>query len=112
MRSLGFSRHYASRAHQSQRSGLVLSSLPSLGEVEDMLHMQRLKETALFSIRTAVENQEQAPAEQTARRKASKPGEDEHMGTYQEESRDAGGYAGVHFKKRRRVSAVYFPFPF
>ncbi|KAJ5119152.1 Zinc finger NHR/GATA-type [Penicillium atrosanguineum] len=73
-RTLDFSRHYAARAHQTQRSGPILGSLPSLGEVEDMLHMQRRNQDALIRIRTAVVNQEQALAEQLAQRKAYKPG--------------------------------------
>lgn len=103
-RTLDFSRHYAARAHQTQRSGPVLGSLPSLGEVEDMLHMQRRNQDALIRIRTAVVNQEQALAEQLAQRKAYKPGEDEHMAMYQEEFKGTGGFAGADSKKRRGVS--------
>lgn len=105
-RTLDFSRHYAARAHQTQRSGPVLGSLPSLGEVEDMLHMQRRNQDALIRIRTAVVNQEQALAEQMAQRKAFKPGDDEHMAMYQEEFKGAGGFAGADSKKRRGVSVA------
>ncbi|KAJ5668566.1 Zinc finger NHR/GATA-type, partial [Penicillium maclennaniae] len=104
-RTLDFSRHYAARAHQTQRSGPVLGSLPSLGEVEDMLHMQRRNQDALIRIRTAVVNQEQALAEQLAQRKAYKPGEDEHMAMYQEEFKGTGGFAGADSKKRRGKAA-------
>ncbi|KAJ5120190.1 Zinc finger NHR/GATA-type [Penicillium atrosanguineum] len=104
-RTLDFSRHYAARAHQTQRSGPILGSLPSLGEVEDMLHMQRRNQDALIRIRTAVVNQEQALAEQLAQRKAYKPGEDEHMAMYQEEFKGAGGFAGADSKKRRGKAA-------
>jgi hypothetical protein len=54
--TLEFSRHYAARAHQTQRSGPVLVSLPSLNEVEDILHLQRRNQDALIRIRTAVVN--------------------------------------------------------
>lgn len=86
-----------------------MGSLPSLNEVEDILHMQRRNQDALIRIRTAVVNQEQALAEM-AQRKAYKP-EDEHMaGTmYQEEFKGAGGFAGADSKKRRGVS---FPISF
>ena len=109
-RTLDFSRHYAARAHQTQRSGPILGSLPSLNEVEDILHMQRRNQDALIRIRTAVVNQEQALAEQMAQRKAYKP-EDEHMaGTmYQDEFKGAGGFAGADSKKRRGVSLVISP---
>ncbi|KAJ5793530.1 Zinc finger NHR/GATA-type [Penicillium paradoxum] len=103
-RTLDFSRHYAARAHQTQRSGPILGSLPSLSEVEDMLHMQRRNQDALIRIRSAVVNQEQALAEQMAQRKAFKP-EDEHMAMYQEEYKGTGGFAGADPKKRRGKAA-------
>ncbi|KAJ5707521.1 Zinc finger NHR/GATA-type [Penicillium malachiteum] len=104
-RTLEFSRHYAARAHQTQRSGPIMGSLPTLSEVEEMLHMQRRNQDALIRIRTAVVNQEQALAEM-AQRKAYKP-EDEHMaGTmYQEDFKGAGGFAGGDSKKRRGKAA-------
>ncbi|QQK47369.1 Zinc finger, NHR/GATA-type [Penicillium digitatum] len=103
-RTLDFSRHYAARAHQTQRSGPLLGSLPSLNEVEDMLHMQRRNQDALIRIRTAVVNQEQALAEQMAQRKAFKT-EDDHMAMYQEDFKGTGGFAGADPKKRRGKAA-------
>lgn len=102
-RTLDFSRHYAACAHQTQRSGPIIGSLPSLNEVEEMLHMQRRNQDALIRIRTAVVNQEQALAEM-AQRKAFKT-EDEHMAMYQEEYKGTGGFAGADSKKRRGVSS-------
>ncbi|KAJ5106029.1 Zinc finger NHR/GATA-type [Penicillium alfredii] len=104
-RTLDFSRHYATRAHQTQRSGPVLGSLPSLNEVEDMLHIQRRNQDALVRIRTAVVNQEQALAEQMAQRSAFKPGDDDHMAMYQDGFKGAGGFAGADPKKRRGKAA-------
>ncbi|KAJ5594019.1 uncharacterized protein N7459_000227 [Penicillium hispanicum] len=103
-RTLDFSRHYAAKAHQTQRSGPVLGSLPSLNEVEDILHMQRRNQDALIRIRTAVVNQEHALAEQMAQRKAFKS-EDDHMAMYQEEFKGTGGFAGADAKKRRGKAA-------
>lgn len=105
-RSLDFARHYATRAHQTQRSGPVLGSLPSLGEVDEMLNLQRRNEDALLRIRTAVLNQEHAFAEQMAQKRTFKPGlhEDEQMAMYQEEFKGSGGFAGAESKKRRGVS--------
>lgn len=111
-RTLDFSRHYAALAHQTQRSGPVLGSLPTLNEVEDILHLQRRNQDALIRIRTAVVNQEQALAEQMAQRKAFKPGEDDHMAMYQEEFKGAGGFAGADSKKRRGVSFLDFSLSF
>lgn len=104
-RTLDFSRHYAARAQQSQQSGPVLGSLPSLVEGQDMLHTQRRNKDAL--IRTAVVNQEQALAERMAQRKAFKPGDDEHVAMYQEEFKGAGAFAGADSKKGRGVSLPY-----
>lgn len=104
-RTLAFSQHYAERAYQTQRAGPAPGSLPSLGEVEDMLHMQRRNQDALIRIRTAVVNQEQALAEQQmAQRKAFKPGEEGHLALYQEELKGADGFVGADSKKRRGVS--------
>lgn len=105
-RTLEFSRHHANRAYQTQRSGPVLGSLPSLQEVEDMINMQRQNQEALMRIRTAVLNQEHALAEQMAQRKAFKSNgvhEDEAMAMYQEEYKGSGGFAGAEAKKRRGV---------
>ncbi|OJJ36518.1 hypothetical protein ASPWEDRAFT_49993 [Aspergillus wentii DTO 134E9] len=107
-RSLEFSRHYAARAHQTQRSGPVLGSLPSLHEVEEMLNVQRRNQDALLRIRTAVLNQEHAMAEQMAQRKAFKTGgvhDDDHMAVYQEDFKGSGGFAGADSKKRRGKAA-------
>ena len=109
-RTLDFSRHYAQRAHQTQRSGPVLGSLPSLHEVEDMLSLQRRNQEALLRIRTAVLNQEHALAEQMAQRKAFKHGgvrEDDHMAMYQEDFKGSGGFAGPDSKKRRGVGFTH-----
>lgn len=116
-RSLEFSRHYAARAHQTQRSGPVLGSLPSLHEVEEMLNVQRRNQDALLRIRTAVLNQEHAMAEQMAQRKAFKTGgvhDDDHMAVYHEDFKGSGGFAGADSKKRRGVGSplrfsVLFP---
>ncbi|KAF9893180.1 hypothetical protein FE257_012595 [Aspergillus nanangensis] len=107
-RTLNFSQHYASRAHQTQRSGPVLGSLPALHEVDDMLGIHRRSQEALIRLRTAVMNQEFAYQEQMAQRKAFKAGgvrDDDHMAMYQEEFKGSGGFAGPDSKKRRGKAA-------
>ncbi|KAL2834871.1 hypothetical protein BDW59DRAFT_392 [Aspergillus cavernicola] len=102
-RSLDFSRHYASRAHQA---GPVMGSLPLLQEVEEMINIQRRHHDALMRIRTAVLN-EHALAEQMAQRKAFKPGgmhDDDRMAMYQEEFKGSG-FTGPDSKKRRGKAA-------
>ena len=113
-RTLDFSRRYAALAHQTQRSGPVLGSLPSLHEVEEMMNMQRRNQDALMRIRTAALNQEHALAEQMAQRKAYKMGgpDDDHMAIYQDEYKGSGGFAGPESKKRRGVRFVIFFFLF
>lgn len=108
-RTLDFSRHYATRAHQTQRSGPVMGSLPSLNEVEEMINAQRQNQEALLRIRNAVLTQEHAMAEQMAQRKAYKAsGVDEEMAMYQEEFKGSGGFAGAEAKKRRGVRISSF----
>ena len=110
-RTLDFSRHYATRAHQTQRSGPVLGSLPSLHEVEDMINVQRQNQEALMRIRTAVLNQEHAMAEQMAQRKAFKSNgiHDDELAMYQDEFKGSGGFAGADAKKRRGVRFFFSP---
>ncbi|KAE8351346.1 hypothetical protein BDV28DRAFT_137275 [Aspergillus coremiiformis] len=107
-RTLDFSRHYATRAHQTQRAGPVIGSLPSLQEVEEMLSVQRRNQDALLRIRAAVVSQEHALAEQMAQRKAFKASgvrDDDHMAMYQDEYKGSGGFAGPDSKKRRGKAA-------
>lgn len=105
---MDFSRHYAAKAHQTQRSGPILGSLPSLNEIDDLLQLQRRNQDALLRIRSAVLSQEHALAEQRAQRQAFKSEggyEDDHTGMYQQdEFKGGGGFAGPDAKKRRGVS--------
>ncbi|EPS27088.1 hypothetical protein PDE_02029 [Penicillium oxalicum 114-2] len=104
-RTLDFSRRYAALAHQTQRARPLLGSLPTLNEVEEILHLQRRNQDALIRIRTAIVNQEQAMAEQMAQRKAYKSGDDDHMAMYQDDYKGSGGFAGGDAKKRRGKAA-------
>ncbi|RHZ62904.1 hypothetical protein CDV55_101405 [Aspergillus turcosus] len=109
-RTLDFSRHYATRAHQTQRSGPMLGSLPSLHEIEDMINLQRRNQDALMRIRNSVLNQEHALAEQMAQRKAFNAGgvhDNDHMAMYQEDFKGNGGFAGPDTKKRRGRVSVF-----
>ena len=104
-RSLEFARHYAARAQQTQRHGPILGSLPSLNEVEEMLHLQRRHQDALLRLRTAVISQEHALAEQMSQRNSYRGGEDDRGGAFQEDFKGGGGsVGGSDTKKRRGVS--------
>ncbi|EAU35845.1 hypothetical protein ATEG_04043 [Aspergillus terreus NIH2624] len=107
-RTLDFSRHYAAKAHHTQRSGPMMGSLPSVHEVDEMLNMHRRNYEAFMRLRTAVMNQEFAMQEEMAQRKAFKPSgvrNDDHMAMYQEEYKGSGGFAGPDPKKRRGKAA-------
>jgi hypothetical protein len=107
-KSMEFSRHFALKAHQTQRSGTILGSLPTLQEVDDLLRIHCRGQDALFKIRTAVLNQEHALAEQRAQRQAMRtehPYDEDHIGMYQEEFKGGGGFAGADAKKRRGKAA-------
>ncbi|KKA24360.1 Sexual development transcription factor NsdD [Rasamsonia emersonii CBS 393.64] len=109
-RTLDFARHYAARAHQTQRSGPILGSLPSVHEVDDLLQLQQRSQEALLRIRAAVLNQEHALAEQRAQRQVYKSDngyEEEHVPMYQEDFKGGGGFAGADAKKRRGVSPFH-----
>ncbi|KAL1963051.1 hypothetical protein VTN77DRAFT_8697 [Rasamsonia byssochlamydoides] len=102
-RTLDFSRHYAARAHQTQRSGPILGSLPSIHEVDDLLQLQQRNHEALLRIRAAVLNQEHALAEQRAQRQNAY--DEEHVAGYQDDFKGGGGFAGADAKKRRGKAA-------
>ncbi|KAL2222640.1 hypothetical protein M432DRAFT_12561 [Thermoascus aurantiacus ATCC 26904] len=108
-RTLDFSRHYAAKAHQTQRSGPVPGSLPSLNEIDDLLQLQRRCQDALLRIRSAVLSQEHALAEQRAQRQAYKSeggyDDEQHVGMYPDEFKGGGGFAGSDVKKRRGKAA-------
>ena len=84
-----------------------MGSLPCLGEIDEMLHLQRRHQEALLRLRAAVVNQEHALAEQRmAQTKVLKPGgpDETHMMMYQGEYKGgSGGFAGPESKKRRGV---------
>jgi hypothetical protein len=107
-RTLEFSKLYATRAYQTQRSGPVWGSLPSLQEIDEILQVQQHNKEALLKIRDAVINQEQALANQHAQQQLYKSdhhhGDEDHTGVYQEDFKGGGGFAGADAKKRRGVS--------
>ncbi|KAH8695006.1 hypothetical protein BGW36DRAFT_428901 [Talaromyces proteolyticus] len=105
-KTLDFSKHYATRAHQAQRSGPVLGSLPSVHEVDDLLQTQQRNHEALLRIRNAVISQEQALAEQRAQRHDKENGYDDgHVGMYQDGFKSPTGFTGGDAKKRRGKAA-------
>ncbi|CRG86161.1 GATA zinc finger domain-containing protein 9 [Talaromyces islandicus] len=106
-KTVDFSKHYATRAHQAQRSGPVLGSLPSVHEIDDLLQVQQRNHEALMRIRNAVLSQEQALAEQRAQRREriDPVYEDGHVGLYQDGFKSPTGLTGGDAKKRRGKAA-------
>ncbi|KUL91915.1 hypothetical protein ZTR_01206 [Talaromyces verruculosus] len=107
-KTLEFSRHYASVAHQNQRSGPILGTLPSLHELDDLIQQQQRNHEALLRIRNAVVSQEHALAEQRVQQRHPKVEngyDDEHVGLYQDGFKSPGGFTGGDAKKRRGKAA-------
>lgn len=103
-RTLDFSQHYGARAHQTQRSGPVPGSLPTLAEVDDMIRQTNRVAEALAQIKDVIITQHNVLAEQQAQRQSLKNENFEDDGSvYQEEFKGGGGFAGADAKKRRGV---------
>ncbi|KAI4238003.1 MAG: hypothetical protein L6R40_005814 [Gallowayella cf. fulva] len=106
-RALEFSRHYGSRAHQTQRSGPIPGSMPSLNECDEMMNHQRRVLESIESIKEVIMAQQQALAEQRNydfNHKA--PSEaDEDGASFHDKPEGAGGFAGADSKKRRGRAA-------
>ena len=109
-RALDFSRHYGQRAHQASRSGPLPSSLPTLGEVDDMVRRQTHVLDSLARIREVIITQQHALAEQRSRDEANKVSSDygEDGTSYSDKGDGGGGFAGADAKKRRGV--CFMPF--
>lgn len=117
-KTLDFSRHYASIAHQNQRSGPILSTLPPLHELDDLIQQQHRNHEALLQIRNAVVSQEHVLAEQRVKQRQGKTEnrfDEDISGSYQDEYKGHGSITGGDAKKRRGVSyspPMLFCFPF
>lgn len=104
-RMLEFTKHYGARAHQTQRSGPVPGSIPSMVEVDELMQQQRRIADAVERIRNVVvQTEEAARAEQAqdARYKAANGFGSEDPNGYQDD-KNGGGFAGSDPKKRRGV---------
>lgn len=100
-RTLDFAQRFAQRAHDSQRSGLPLESLPSVQEVDDILRQSARVTEALSRIRDIIITQQHALAEQQARAFKGEPFDDDLNGFHDDFK--GGGFSGGDAKKRRGV---------
>lgn len=103
---LEFSRHYSAHAHQTQRSGPIPGSLPTLAECEEMIRQHHRVYDSFARIRDVLLTQQLALAEQRAHEQGYKGSSeyDEDGAGYQDEFKAGGGFAGADAKKRRGVS--------
>lgn len=107
--ALDFARNYGTRAHQTQRSGPIPGSLPSIDECDDMIRQQQRVVESMARIRDLIHRQQQALAEQriydqqTLKTAPSEADEDAH--SYMDKMEGAGGFAGSEAKKRRGRAA-------
>ncbi|KAL9630521.1 MAG: hypothetical protein Q9164_006372, partial [Protoblastenia rupestris] len=108
-RALEFSRHYGTHAHQTQRSGPIPGSLPTLSECEEMIRQQTRVLESMSRIKNVIVKQQQALVEQrnydqqNYKNATSEAEEENHL--YADKSEGAGGFAGADAKKRRGRAA-------
>ncbi|KAL8770649.1 MAG: hypothetical protein Q9209_003717 [Squamulea sp. 1 TL-2023] len=105
-RALEFSRHYGARAHQTQRSGPVPGSMPSVAECDEMMSYQKRVLDSMQSIKEVIIAQQQALAEQRNYEQNNyKPSSeaDEDGASFHDKLDGSGGFAGAEAKKRRGV---------
>ena len=110
-RALDFSRHFGATAHQTQRSGPVPGSLPTLAECDELIRRQSRVLESMTRLRDVIVKQ-QVLAEQRTRDEVSKAsseyGDDGHayLDKLDGSVNGSGGFAGGDPKKRRGVSSI------
>ncbi|KAL8759107.1 MAG: hypothetical protein Q9199_000989 [Rusavskia elegans] len=106
-RALEFSRHYGLRAHQTQRSGPIPGSMPSVAECDEMMSYQKRVLDSMQSIKEVIIAQQQALADQRSYEHNYKPAieADEDGASFHEKLEGSGGFAGADAKKRRGRAA-------
>ncbi|KAL8937213.1 MAG: hypothetical protein Q9216_004541, partial [Gyalolechia sp. 2 TL-2023] len=103
-RTLEFSNLYGTRAHQTQRSGPMPGSLPTLAECDEVLGHQKRVLDSMQRIKEVIIAQQHALAEQRNYEKYNPPSEaDEDGGSFHDKIEGSGGFAGSDPKKRRGV---------
>ena len=106
--ALEFARNYGNRAHQTQRSGPVPGSLPSIAECDEIMSRQQRVMDSMGRIRDLILRQQAALAKQRtydSRTLKSAPSEADEDPHYMEKIDGAGGFAGGESKKRRGRAA-------
>lgn len=109
-RGLEFSRHFGTQSHQTQRSGPLPGSLPSLTDCDEMIRQQTKVLDAMSRIRDVICKQQQALLEQRnydQQNYKAPPSEadDNESNSYMDKLEGSGGFAGADAKKRRGRAA-------
>lgn len=108
-RALDFSRHYGTRAHQTQRSGPIPGSLPTLSECDQIIQQQQQVLQSMSRIRDIIFKQQQALAEQKRydeqNYKPAREESEQDNHSFVDRSEGGGGFAGSDPKKRRGRAA-------
>ncbi|KAL9097360.1 MAG: hypothetical protein Q9163_006357, partial [Psora crenata] len=108
-RALDFAQRYGTQAHQTQRSGPIPGSLPTLNECDDMIRQQTRVLDSVTRIREVIVKQQQALAEQRSydqqSYKAAANEMEEETHSYADKLEGGGGFAGADAKKRRGRAA-------
>jgi len=107
-RLLEFTNVYGAKAHQTQRSGPIPGSIPSIKDVEDLLQKSQKINDALVRIKEVVNTQTAAIAEQqkdSNQQMANGYGPEANGYPPPDETKGAGGFAGPDPKKRRGRAA-------
>lgn len=91
--------------HQTQRSGPVPGTLPSVAEVDAAMHKQRVSLDALAKLRDVVVAQEAAFFQQVQEQQYKAQDEGKRSDSFHNvDDSKGGGFAGPEAKKRRGVS--------
>lgn len=108
-RALEWTREYGTRAHQTQRSGPIPGSMPSLQECDEMIQEQEKTLQAMARIREVILKQHQALQEQKIynQRNYKTPASeaDDDNDSYMDKLDGQGDFAGSDAKKRRGRAA-------
>lgn len=101
-RVLEFSRIYGARGHQTDRTGPVPGSTPSIPELDEMLRMNARVADTLARLRSMAINQ-QHMAEQRVMNQSFEGAYDEDGNPYNDDYKGGNSFAGGDAKKRRGV---------
>lgn len=102
---LDFSRQLGARMHQTQRSGPVPGTLPSLPEIDDLMARSRGTLDSLGRMREVIVTQQAVYHQQAHEQQFKAQDETKRDSVHQVDDSKVGGFAGPEAKKRRGRAA-------